>query len=339
MDENIRLVDQFEQHRGRLKALASRVLGSAMEADDAVQETWIRFSRADTSSVDNLGAWLTTVVTRVCLNMLESRRRRPLVAGETDLDLAEPEVVPGAGRGPEQEAVLADSVGLALLVLLDDLTPAERVAFVLHDMFAVPFEEIGPIVGRNATAARQLASRARRQVQGQGLARSADRVRQAKVVEAFLAASRSGDFEALLNILHPEVVMRADGAAARLGAPRRCGDGSRSPGLSVVAVAHSPPWSTGGRGRSGCREASYASSSWSQSKGTGSSLSTSWPSPTSSRAPTSSLPNRRRALHQQHRRRSIRPGHRTAPHLARLNLRRIYLTIKFPAWLTSTIRS
>ncbi len=219
MDENIRLVDQFEQHRGRLKALASRVLGSAMEADDAVQETWIRFSRADTSSVDNLGAWLTTVVTRVCLNMLESRRRRPLVAGETDLDLAEPEVVPGAGRGPEQEAVLADSVGLALLVLLDDLTPAERVAFVLHDMFAVPFEEIGPIVGRNATAARQLASRARRQVQGQGLARSADRVRQAKVVEAFLAASRSGDFEALLNILHPEVVMRADGAAARLGAP------------------------------------------------------------------------------------------------------------------------
>ena len=244
MDENIRLVDQFEQHRGRLKALASRVLGSAMEADDAVQETWIRFSRADTSSVDNLGAWLTTVVTRVCLNMLESRRRRPLVTGETDLDLAEPEVVPGAGRGPEQEAVLADSVGLALLVLLDDLTPAERVAFVLHDMFAVPFEEIGPIVGRNATAARQLASRARRQVQGQGLARSADRVRQAKVVEAFLAASRSGDFEALLNILHPEVVMRADGAAAQAG--RAPGDAGTGAGRRVCP---SWPWRTRRPGR------------------------------------------------------------------------------------------
>jgi RNA polymerase sigma-70 factor (ECF subfamily) len=214
VDENTWLVDQFEGHRGRLKAVASRVLGSSTEADDAVQETWIRFSRSDTNSVDNLGAWLTTVVSRVCLNMLQSRRGK----AEAELDLVEPESAPGPG--PEQEAVLADSVGLALLVVLDDLTPAERVALVLHDIFGVPFEEIGPIIARNAAAARQLASRARRQVQGQGLSRSADRVRQARVVEAFLAASRGGDFEALLNILDPEVIMRADQAAVRLGAPR-----------------------------------------------------------------------------------------------------------------------
>jgi RNA polymerase sigma factor (sigma-70 family) len=219
VDENTWLIDQFEGHRGRLKAVASRVLGSSTEADDAVQETWIRFNRSDTSSVDNLGAWLTTVVSRVCLNILQSRRAKPLAAAEAELDLAEPEAALGASPGPEQEVVLADSVGLALLVVLDDLTPPERVALVLHDMFGVPFEEIGPIIARNAAAARQLASRARRQVQGQGLSRTADRVRQARVVEAFLAASRRGDFEALLNVLHPDVVMRADGAATRLGAP------------------------------------------------------------------------------------------------------------------------
>jgi RNA polymerase sigma factor (sigma-70 family) len=216
MNENAWLADQFEQYRGRLRAVAYRVLGSSTEADDAVQETWVRFSRSDTSAVDNLGAWLTTVVSRVCLNMLQSRRARPLP--EANLDLG-PEMAPSAGPGPEEEALLADSVGLALLVVLDNLTPAERVAFVLHDMFSISFDEIGPILGRNATAARQLASRARRQVQGQGSGHNADRARQARVVEAFLAASRRGDFEALLKVLHPDVVMRADRAAVTLGAP------------------------------------------------------------------------------------------------------------------------
>jgi RNA polymerase sigma factor (sigma-70 family) len=218
MDENAWLVDQFEQYRGRMRAVAYRVLGSSTEADDAVQETWIRFSRSDPRSIDNLGAWLTTVVSRVCLNMLQSRSVRPSWA-EADLDLVGPETAVGTGPGPEQEALLADSVGLALLVVLDDLTPAERVAFVLHDMFGIPFDEIGPIIGRNATATRQLASRARRQVQGQGRGHSADRARQAQVVEAFLAASRRGDFEALLSLLDPDVVMRADPAAARMGGP------------------------------------------------------------------------------------------------------------------------
>ena len=256
MDENAWLADQFEQYRSRMRAVAYRVLGSATEADDAVQETWIRFSRSDTSSIDNLGAWLTTVVSRVCLNMLQSRPARPLRAEETDVDRAGPETAPGTGPGPEQEALLADSVGLALLVVLDNLTPAERVAFVLHDMFAVPFDEIGPIIGRNATAARQLASRARRQVQGREPGHFADRARQARVVEAFLAASRRGDFEALLNVLHPDVVMRSDPAAARLGGPTElrgreevAGLAGRGGGARAALVDGRPGavWMPGGR--------------------------------------------------------------------------------------------
>jgi RNA polymerase sigma factor (sigma-70 family) len=207
------LAEQFQAHRTHLRAVAYRMLGSASEADDAVQEAWLRLSRADTTEVRNLGGWLTTVVARVCLNMLQSRKSRHEEALEPDL----PEV---AGRedttDPEQQAVLADSIGLALLVVLDTLAPPERLAFVLHDMFAVPFEEIAPIVERSPAATRQLASRARRRVQG--TATTPDPARQRQVVDAFLAASRGGDFEALLNLLDPDVVLRADGAAVRMGA-------------------------------------------------------------------------------------------------------------------------
>jgi RNA polymerase sigma-70 factor (ECF subfamily) len=190
------------------------MLGSVTEADDAVQEAWIRLSRTDTSDVDNLRAWLTTVVGRVCLNMLRSRKTR----GETPLDthLPDPIVSPEGGLDPEQEALLGDSVGLAMLVVLDSLTPAERVAFVLHDVFAVPFDKVGPIVGRTPTAARQLASRARRRVQGAPVP-DVDLDGQWAVVDAFLAAARDGDFERLVNVLDPEVVLRSDGGAGRPG--------------------------------------------------------------------------------------------------------------------------
>jgi len=201
------IADQFEANRARLRAVAYRMLGSATDAEDAVQETWLRLSRsADT--VDNLGGWLTTVVSRVCLDMLRARKARdevPVVEQASEVD-------------PEQEAVLADSVGSALLIVLETLTPGERLAFVLHDMFAVSFEEIAPIVGRSPAAARQLASRGRRRLQGTTEARSDLATRQT-IVEAFLAASRGGDFEGLLRVLDPEAIMRSDSTAAEMGSP------------------------------------------------------------------------------------------------------------------------
>jgi len=208
MNEHDWLAGRFEEHRGRLRAVAYRMLGSLSEADDAVQETWLRLSRSDTSDVENLGAWLTTVTARVSLNMLRSRntrREEPL-----GVRLPEPIVDPADGVDPEHEALLADSVGLALLVVLETLNPAERLAFVLHDMFAVPFDDIAPIVGRSPDAARQLASRARRRVRGATPAPDADRAAQREVVDAFLAAARDGDFDALVAVLHPDVVLRAD---------------------------------------------------------------------------------------------------------------------------------
>jgi RNA polymerase sigma-70 factor (ECF subfamily) len=208
------LAEQFEAHRSHLQRVAHRMLGSLGEADDAVQEAWLRLSRSDTAGIDNLGGWLTTVVARVCLDVLRSRKAR----GEEPLD-GEPE--PAAGHAvtvdPEREAELADNVGLALLVVLEALAPAERVAFVLHDMFDLPFEEIAPIVGRSPTAARQLASRARRRVHGKAKTSDAAVARQRPVVDAFLAAARSGDMAGLLAVLDPDVVLRADRAAMRLG--------------------------------------------------------------------------------------------------------------------------
>jgi len=213
------LAQEFEMNRSHLQAVAHRMLGSASEADDAVQEAWLRLSRSDTSYIDNMRAWLTTVVARVCLDMLRSRKSRreePL-----DTGLPEPIASSEAVINPEHEAVLADSVGLALLVVLETLTPAERVAFVLHDMFDLPFDEIAPIVGRSPTAARQLASRARRRVQGADAAHDADHTRRCEIVGAFLAASRSGNFGALLAVLDPDVVLRADSAAVRMAAARQ----------------------------------------------------------------------------------------------------------------------
>ncbi|MFG1966855.1 sigma-70 family RNA polymerase sigma factor [Nonomuraea sp. NPDC049028] len=206
------LAGRFEEHRSHLRAVAYRMLGSLSEAEDAVQEGWIRLSRSDTSEVNNLGGWLTTVVARVCLTMLSSRERRR----EDSLEerLPDPVVSPAEGVDPEHEAVVADSVGLALLVVLESLEPAERLAFVLHDMFAVPFEEIAPIVGRTPAAARQLASRARRRVRGTAPVPDPDLGRQRQAVDAFLAAARDGDFEALMRVLDPDVVVRSDRGAA-----------------------------------------------------------------------------------------------------------------------------
>jgi RNA polymerase sigma factor (sigma-70 family) len=212
--DHVWLAGRFEAHRPRLRAVAYRMLGSASEADDAVQEAWLRASRAGADGVDNLGGWLTTVVGRVCLDMLRRRRSRP----EEPLDDQAAELADG-GSDPEAEAVLGDAIGPALLVVLDSLSPAERLAFVLHDLFAVPFAEIAEILGRSEAAARQLASRARRRIQG-AEAPEGDRARQRMVVEAFLAASREGDFEALLALLDPHVVVRADAAAAGTAAPR-----------------------------------------------------------------------------------------------------------------------
>jgi len=206
------LAERFEANRSHLRGIAYRMLGSLTEADDAVQDAWIRLSRTDTSDVDDLRAWLTTVVGRVCLNMLRSRKTRR--EASLDTHVPDPLLSPEAGVDPEQEALLGDSVGLALLVVLDALAPAERVAFVLHDVFAVPFDEIAPIVGRTPTAARQLASRARRRVQGAPVP-DVDLDGQWAVVDAFLAAARAGDFERLLEVLDPEVVLRSDGGAAR----------------------------------------------------------------------------------------------------------------------------
>src|SRR5215211_824530 len=216
MDDSELLAKRFEEHRTHLRAVAYRMLGSVSEADDAVQEAWLRLSRADRSGVENLRGWLTTVVARVCLNMLRSRKSRreeplgahipdPVVSREDEVD-------------PEHEALLADSVGLALLVVLEALTPAERLAFVLHDMFGVPFDEIAPMVERSPAAARQLASRARRRVRGAAPEPDVDLTRQREVVDAFFAAARDGDFDGLVAVLDPDVVLRSDGGALRPGA-------------------------------------------------------------------------------------------------------------------------
>jgi RNA polymerase sigma factor (sigma-70 family) len=210
------LAERFETHRRHLRVVAYRMLGSVSEADDAVQEAWLRLSRADTSGVENLGGWLTTVVARVCLDMLRSRSSRR----EEPLDVQAPDPVVNRedGTDPEQQALLAEGVGLALLVVLDTLSPAERLAFVLHDMFAVPFDEIAPILGRTPGATKMLASRARRRVQGADAVPETDPTRQRAVVDAFLAASRNGDFDALLALLDPDVVLRSDEAAVLVGA-------------------------------------------------------------------------------------------------------------------------
>ena len=208
MDEREFLAERFDEQRGHLRAVAYRMLGSRSEADDAVQEAWLRLSRSDADEIENLRAWLTTVVARVSLNMLRSRRTRR----ETPLEVFIPDPIVDASDGtdPEHEALMADSVGVALLVVLETLSPAERLAFVLHDTFAVPFDEIAPIVDRTPEATRQLASRARRRVQGERAIPDADLERQREVVDAFMAASREGDFERLVTLLDPDVVVRAD---------------------------------------------------------------------------------------------------------------------------------
>jgi RNA polymerase sigma-70 factor (ECF subfamily) len=256
------LAERFEAQRTRLRAVAYRMLGSPSEAEDAVQEAWLRLSRSDRSGVKNLSGWLTTVVARVSLDMLRSRESRR----EESLDARVSEPIPafpGTSRGtaidPEHEALLADSVGLALLVVLETLTPAERVAFVLHDMFDLPFDEIAPIVGRSPTAARQLASRARRRVQGAATVPDAERTRQREVVDAFLAASRTGDFDALLAVLDPDVVLRADAAAVRAGASEEVRGAAAVAGIfsgrarfaqpALVNGAVGAVWAPGGRPR------------------------------------------------------------------------------------------
>ena len=217
MDEKKWQAEKFEANRPHLRAVAYRMLGSRTEAEDAVQEAWLRLSRADTSEVENLSGWLTTVTARICLDLLRSRKSRR----EEPLTIRVPEPVvsheDGTGTDPEQDALLADSVGLALLVVLEKLAPAERLAFVLHDMFDIPFNDIAPIVGRTTIATRQLASRARRRVQGAPFIAEADLSRQRHVVDAFLTASRGGDMNALLAVLDPDVIFRADAVAAQMG--------------------------------------------------------------------------------------------------------------------------
>ena len=232
MNERDYLAERFEEHRTHLRAVAYRMLGSSGEVDDAVQEAWLRLSRVDAAGIDNLGGWLTTVVARVCLDMLRSRQSRRVEAFTPDVP--DPVATGTQGSSPEREALLADSVGLALLVVLDRLAPAERLAFVLHDMFAVPFEEIGPIVGRSPEAARQLASRARRRVRGGTEAADPDLVQQRQVVDAFIAALRAGDFEGLLAVLDPDLVVRADMAA---GAPTEI-RGAAAWAKGAVAYGH-----------------------------------------------------------------------------------------------------
>jgi RNA polymerase sigma factor (sigma-70 family) len=218
MEDQQWLAQRFEQHRNRLRAVAYRMLGSLAEADDAVQEAWLRVSAAGAGDVENLAGWLTTIVARVSLNLLRSRQSRH--EEPMGPHLPEPIIDRADGTDPEHEALLADSVGLALLVVLDTLAPAERLAFVLHDLFAVPFDEIAPIVDRSPEATRQLASRARRRVQGERTAPDAGLDRQREVVDAFLAAARNGDFDALLAVLDPDVVVRADVGALAPGASR-----------------------------------------------------------------------------------------------------------------------
>jgi RNA polymerase sigma factor (sigma-70 family) len=217
MDENGWLAERFEEQRTHLRAVAYRMLGSLTEVDDALQDTWVRVSRAETSEVANVGGWMTTIVARVCLNMLRSRnvRREEPMEGH----LPDPVISPEAELGPEEEALLADSVGLALLVVLDALAPVERLAFVLHDMFELPFEEIALMVGRSPTAARQLASRARRRVKGAEIP-NPNLARQRAVVDAFFLAARGGDFDALIRVLHPDVILRVDFGPSRPVASR-----------------------------------------------------------------------------------------------------------------------
>jgi len=244
MDEHEWLAERFEANRARLRAVAYRMLGSLSEADDAVQESWLRLSRSDTSAVENLGGWLTTVVARVCLDVLRSRK----LHREESLDAHVPEPIGSREDGidPEQEALLADSVGLALLVVLETLAPAERVAFVLHDMFAVPFDELAAVVGRSPGAARQFASRARRRVQGVATVPDADLTRQREVVDAFLAASRGGDFDALLAALDPDVVP----SRQRCHAFGRIQGGPRCAGRRQAVLGTCPARTTGARERS-----------------------------------------------------------------------------------------
>lgn len=251
------LAERFEADRVRLRAMASRMLGSQAEAEDALQESWFRVSRAETGSVENLSGWLTTVVSRVCLDMLRSRRsQREEPAG---VHIPEPAADQPEDAGPEQEAMLADSVGLALLMVLDALAPAERVAFVLHDMFDVSFAEIAPVVGRTPAAARQLASRGRRRLQAAGAPSSIGLARQRQVAGAFLAASRDGDFAALLAVLDPDVMMRADSAAAASGAPEQVRGAeavagifagrAREARLALISGVAGIVWAPGGKPR------------------------------------------------------------------------------------------
>lgn len=255
MDERDWLAERFEQHRFRLRAVALRMLGSASEADDAVQEAWLRLSRSDVSGVQDLGRWLTTVVGRVCLDLLRSRRarREEPVAGPIP-DTTQPLAY---AADPEQEALLGESVGLALLVVLDTLAPAERLAFVLHDIFAVPYAEIAPLVDRSTAATKMLASRARSRVRHSGTVADSGAPRQRAVVRAFLAASRNGDFDALLALLDPGVVFRADGTARQAGAPadldgatavagRFCGR-ARGARLALIDGAAGAVWAPGGK--------------------------------------------------------------------------------------------
>ncbi|MGV9993759.1 RNA polymerase sigma factor SigJ [Streptomyces sp. NPDC003374] len=231
------LARRFEEHRGQLRAVAYRMLGSLAEAEDAVQETWLKLSRTDAGAIQNLGAWLTTVTGRVCLDLLRargSRREEPL----DDTFVPDPVIRPLTRIDPEQEVLEADSVGLALLVVLETLEPDERLAFVLHDLFAVPFDDIAPIVERTPAATRQLASRARRRVQGATPSQEADLGRQKRVLEAFLAASRAGDFEALVAVLHPDVVLRVDsGTLVRGGAASKVVHGARTVAAQALTFA------------------------------------------------------------------------------------------------------
>ncbi|MET9894573.1 sigma-70 family RNA polymerase sigma factor [Streptomyces sp. NPDC006465] len=234
MTESAWPAERFEEQRPHLRAVAYRMLGSVSEADDAVQEAWLRAAQADIDAVGNLAGWLTTIVARVCLNMLRSRERRR----EEPLDprIADRPVGPGSGGDPEEEAVLADSVGVALLVVLDTLTPAERLAFVLHDLFTVPFDEIGPLLERSPAAVRQLASRARRRVKGASPLPDADLARRRRVVDAFLAATRGGDFEALVALLHPDVVLHADRSVIPTPEPVVVGGAATVAGSAMAAT-------------------------------------------------------------------------------------------------------
>lgn len=237
MSEHEFLASQFERNRSHLRAVAFRMLGSVSEADDAVQEAWLKLSRSDASSIDNLGGWLTTVVSRVCLDMLRARNARR----EDVLDEQAPEPKPSRATiksppDPEQETMLAESVGLALLVVLDTLQPAERISFVLHDLFGVSFEEIASILGRSPAATRQLASRARRRVQGAEVASSAEIVTQRKIIDKFLAALRAGDVEALISVLDPDIVIRADSFAQPSEAAREI-RGAHEAASQAIATA------------------------------------------------------------------------------------------------------